>query len=90
MPPAFGGVVGASSWRLAFALAATLRAGGCLRAAAGRFAADFLLFFRAAIGQCSALMYSAQAFIWLRIGASEVPMFGPVSTTPSFSVSRPK
>jgi hypothetical protein len=24
-------------------------------------------------------MYSAQAFIWLRIGASEVPMFGPVT-----------
>jgi len=35
-------------------------------------------------------MYSAQAFIWPRIGASEVPMFGPVSTWPSFSMSRPK
>src|SRR2546423_6350201 len=35
-------------------------------------------------------MYCAQAFIWLRIGASEVPMFGAVSTRPPFSMSRPK
>src|SRR5262245_54447736 len=35
-------------------------------------------------------MYCAHAFIWLRIGASDVPMFGPVSTTPAFSESRPK
>src|SRR3989441_1182518 len=36
-----------------------------------------------------ARMYCAQAFIWLRIGASEVPQFGAVSTVPSFSMSWP-
>src|SRR5256885_1327452 len=36
-----------------------------------------------------ARMYCAQAFIWLRIGASEVPQFGAVSTAPSFSISWP-
>src|SRR5262245_27002707 len=35
-------------------------------------------------------MYCDQAFIWFRIGASEVPQFGAVSTTPSFSMSRPR
>src|SRR6185436_12031263 len=35
-------------------------------------------------------MYCAHAFIWLRIGASDVPMFGLVSTRPGFSESRPK
>jgi len=35
-------------------------------------------------------MYFAQAFIWPRIGASEVPQLGAVSTTPFFSMSRPK
>src|SRR6185503_7178981 len=34
-------------------------------------------------------MYCSHAFIWLRIGASEVPMSGAVATTPSFSMSRP-
>src|SRR3954452_20246980 len=37
-----------------------------------------------------ACMYCAHAFIWLRIGASDVPMLGPLSTTPFFSMSRPK
>src|SRR5256885_2261783 len=36
-----------------------------------------------------ARMYCAQAFIWLRIGASEVPQLGAVSTVPSFSMSWP-
>src|SRR5690606_8661078 len=35
-------------------------------------------------------MYRAQAFIWLRIGASDVSMFGPLSAAPFFSMSRPK
>src|SRR5262249_19202793 len=34
-------------------------------------------------------MYRAQALIWLRIGASEVPMSGADSITPFFSMSRP-
>jgi len=38
----------------------------------------------------NAAMYFTQAFIWLRMGASEVPMFGPLSTTPFVSRSRPK
>src|SRR6185503_3868926 len=36
-----------------------------------------------------ACMYCTQAFIWLRIGASEVPMSGADSITPFFSMSRP-
>src|SRR3954467_8579944 len=34
-------------------------------------------------------MNCAQAFIWLRIGASDVPMFGPLSTVSPFVMSRP-
>src|SRR6185436_65973 len=35
-------------------------------------------------------MYWTQAFIWLRMGASDVPMPEAVSTTPFFSMSRPR
>ena len=34
-------------------------------------------------------MYFAQAFIWLRIGASEVPWLGALETSPGFSMSWP-
>jgi len=35
-------------------------------------------------------MYSAQAIIWFRIGASDVPCFGALDTSPGFSMSCPK
>src|SRR5438309_915702 len=45
--------------------------------------------FRSLVLLLHARMYCAQAFIWLRIGASEVLQFGAVSTVPSFSMSWP-
>src|SRR5258706_10781583 len=35
-------------------------------------------------------MYCAQAFIWLRMGASEVPIFGPEATASPCLRSRPR